>query len=399
FRRKSDRSGRPVITVIHPDAPYKVYSNEEWWSDSWEPREYGRNVDFQRPFFAQFDDLMKAVPQPAITNSRNENSDYATYSEQDRNCYLVFASNRNEDCYYSGYIWDSRNCTDCLGVEQGEFLYMCVDCSRCSRMTYCQDCHDSYELQHCLDCRQCHDLFACAGLRNKSFFILNRQYNEAEYRALLGNPDERRAILQKFDALKTATPRLYAHLLHCENVSGDYLESCSRAEECFNAFDLQDAKFTENSPGESRDVYDVSGCTHTELGCEIVSVAYGYKVVSCVLSHNGLKNSLYCVSCPSGQDLFGCVSLRNARHCVLNKQYSEEEYSVLVPKIIDHMRATGEWGEFFPVNISPFAYNETVAQEFFPLSKQEILHRRWPWREEQNEQQRKTKIIPAVSLP
>jgi hypothetical protein len=31
------------------------------------------------------------------------------------------------------------------------------------------------------------------------------------------------------------------------------------------------------------------------------------------------------------------------------------------------MMKTGEWGEFFPSSLSPFGYNETVAQEYFPL--------------------------------
>jgi len=37
------------------------------------------------------------------------------------------------------------------------------------------------------------------------------------------------------------------------------------------------------------------------------------------------------------------------------------------------MMKTGEWGEFFPASLSPFGYNETVAQEYFPLSREEVL--------------------------
>jgi len=31
------------------------------------------------------------------------------------------------------------------------------------------------------------------------------------------------------------------------------------------------------------------------------------------------------------------------------------------------MIETGEWGEFFHPSLSPFGYNETVAQEYYPL--------------------------------
>jgi hypothetical protein len=51
-----------------------------------------------------------------------------------------------------------------------------------------------------------------------------------------------------------------------------------------------------------------------------------------------------------------------------------------VPQIIEKMRAPSSAGktdwerwEFFPLSASPFGYNETVANEFFPLNKQEAL--------------------------
>lgn len=33
------------------------------------------------------------------------------------------------------------------------------------------------------------------------------------------------------------------------------------------------------------------------------------------------------------------------------------------------MQLTGEWGEFFPHELSPFCYNETVAQDYFPIDQ------------------------------
>ncbi len=37
------------------------------------------------------------------------------------------------------------------------------------------------------------------------------------------------------------------------------------------------------------------------------------------------------------------------------------------------MMKTGEWGEFFASSLSPFGYNETVANEYFPMSREDIL--------------------------
>ena len=79
--------------------------------------------------------------------------------------------------------------------------------------------------------------------------------------------------------------------------------------------------------------------------------------------------------------LFGCVGLKKKQYCILNKQYTKEEYEVLVPKIIEHMKRTGEWGEFFPISISPFSYNETVAQEYYSLSKEDVLSKGYKWKD------------------
>ncbi len=47
------------------------------------------------------------------------------------------------------------------------------------------------------------------------------------------------------------------------------------------------------------------------------------------------------------------------------------------------MKETGEWGEFFSPSVSPFAYNETAAMEWFPLKKDEAISRGYRWKEEE----------------
>ena len=51
FRRKDDRSGKEIFSSFPASAPLKVYEREFWWSDGWEPMDYGRDYDFSRPFF------------------------------------------------------------------------------------------------------------------------------------------------------------------------------------------------------------------------------------------------------------------------------------------------------------------------------------------------------------
>ncbi len=106
---------------------------------------------------------------------------------------------------------------------------------------------------------------------------------------------------------------------------------------------------------------------------------------------------LYCMFCPGSSDCFGCVGLKRKRYCILNKQYSKEEYEELVPKIIAHMRTTGEWGEFFPISMSPYAYNHTLAQRYYPLTKEQVAALGGRWIEETMPEA--AQAIEASALP
>ena len=45
---------KDIISMYAPDAPFKVYEQEIWWSDQWDPLQYGRDFDFKKPFLSSF---------------------------------------------------------------------------------------------------------------------------------------------------------------------------------------------------------------------------------------------------------------------------------------------------------------------------------------------------------
>jgi hypothetical protein len=87
--------------------------------------------------------------------------------------------------------------------------------------------------------------------------------------------------------------------------------------------------------------------------------------------------------------LFGCVGLKNKEYCILNKQYTKEEYFKLVEKIkihtnempyIDECNNIYKYGEFVPPSFSLYAYNDTLAQEYFPLNEEKAKEKKYKWR-------------------
>ncbi len=63
------------------------------------------------------------------------------------------------------------------------------------------------------------------------------------------------------------------------------------------------------------------------------------------------------------------------------------------------MQSQGAWGEFFPVNVSPFAYNETMAMHFLPITREEAVKRGWRWKDDIDVPPAVSKIIDAADLP
>ena len=85
-------------------------------------------------------------------------------------------------------------------------------------------------------------------------------------------------------------------------------------------------------------------------------------------------NLSYCDYVISGKNNFGCVSLKRKKYCILNKEYSKEEYEKLKEEIITDMKLNPYvdklgrkffYGEFFPSEMSLFPYNKSNAMRFF----------------------------------
>jgi hypothetical protein len=397
YRRKCNGSGKEIISMYAPESPYKVYAQDVWWRTNWDATEYGRSFDFNRPFFEQFYELAKDVPRIALLNVNSENSEYCNFTGDVKNSYLIFGPVYSENCYY-GSPYYSKDCMDALVLRECELCYECIDCRKLYQSFYCQDCNNSDFLIYCFDLQGCSECIGCAGLRNKKFCIFNKQYTQEEYENFkkdvnFCDPNFHKLVVEKFEEVKKSAPRQAVLSTNSENVSGSHVFFSKNTFESFFADRCEDCSYC-SQVVDLKDCYDNNYTEENELCYDYLGM-YGTRktIFSIFCRHtNEAYYSDYCVNC---QYIFGCSNLHNKQYCILNKQYSKEEYEKLVPKIIGHMQKTFEWGEFFPTSISPFAYNETVAQEYFPMTKQEVLGFKWKWREEdQKEFQPQTVIVP-----
>jgi hypothetical protein len=405
YQDKCDLCERNMVSLFSPESKYTVYCQQCWWSDKWNPMEYGRDFDFNRPFFEQFAEMMKNIPMCNLQNAFHglENSEYVNYTSDAKNCYLVFATNYLEDCMYSSYIWESKDVLDCSYSTKLELCYQCIDCDNLYNCKFLQnsknssDCILGYELHNCKNC------FGCVNLKNKEYHFFNEQLGKDEYvrrvEKIINNENEFYEAKKRFYKFSSKHPKRYVHQINCQNSTGDGLKNCKNCHHCFDGYGGEDLKWMINFPGEVKDCYDISGCAKFELGIECHAIFPGYNVRYTNMSLNGGSNMTYCGFVDNGNNLFGCIGTKRAEYAILNKKYSKEEYETLTSRIIEHMKNTGEWGEFFPIDMSPFSYNETVAQEHFPLKRDQVLQKGWKWSDYNSPPPKADKVIPAERLP
>ena len=398
YQRKCDGSGKEMISMYPPEAPYKVYSQEVWWQSNWDGTQYGLDYDFNRNFFEQFRKLSESTPRIGLLNMNNENSEYCNFTGDVKNCYLIFGPVYSEDCYY-GSPYYSKNCVDTLVLRECELCYECVDCRKLYNCLYCQDCNNSNDLIYCFDVQGCSDCIGCVSIRNKKFCIFNKQFSKEEYlkykkQLNLCDPETHQRLNKQLEKLKAKTPHLFMLATGSENVSGSHVFNSKNTYESFFADRCQDCAYCAQVV-DLKDCYDNNYTEENELCYEYLGMYATQKTLFSLFCRHTYETyySEYCVNC---KHIFGCSNLRDKNYCILNKQYTEEEYFELVPKIIGQMMKAGEWGEFFPMNISPFAFNESVAQEYFPLTKEQVKSLGSKWREEnQKEFQPQRITIPT----
>ena len=405
YRRACDLCRKSIISMYPAESEFPIYCTDCWWSDRWDALSFGRPFEFSRPFFAQFRELQLKVPRMALNVVSNENSEYVNLGGYNKNCYLVFAMEYNEDCLYGTEIIKSVGCVDTLNCFESRYCYEVTDIEKCHAVFFSRDvsnCSESYFLSDCKGCAEC--LF-CTNLRNKRHHVRNKAVSPGEYEQekslLIGrlNRGELPSLRDEFIAMEKRCIHRSASVVNCENVTGDYLKNSRNLHHCFDVSYCEDSAYVYTG-FKGKDLMDICHMTEGELSYEALSVGYGsYGALFTHASWSG-RNLLYCDIVQSCSDLFGCAGMKpNHRYCILNKQYSKEEYEELMPRIIEHLRGAGEWGEFFPATLAPFAYNETTAQLYFPLPTEEARSRGFGWREQKEEPLNVTKTIPAANLP
>jgi hypothetical protein len=389
-------TGKKIYSIIPPGAPMPPYDRAYWISDAWDSRAFGRAYDFTRPFFEQLKELYHAVPATNTLNENCVNSDYGSGLYM-KNCYMFFDAGYSEDSAYGVTLQKSKQCFDTINCKSCELCYYVINTTNCYRTFFSRNCDGCNEVWFSEDCVGCSNCFGCAGLRKKKYHIFNEPYSKEAYGEKLKEfglhtKDGLRKAKSSAQAFWRTHPVRFRHGVQDAGCTGDYIFHASQLRNCFFANGAQNCANSQSIIYDPiRDSMDLtSSGVDIELDYEVSGSGSSIHRTAFGIDSLTVSDSRYVICCNNISDCFGCVGLRSNRYCIMNKQYSKEEYEDLVPRIVQHMNAMPyvdakgrayAYGEFFPPEMSPFGFNESQGYEYFQIPRAEAEKLGFNWRE------------------
>jgi len=127
-----------------------------------------------------------------------------------------------------------------------------------------------------------------------------------------------------------------------ENSSGDYALRIKNAHNIFFGNEVEDAENVTRL-GWAKTVVDSINLQDAEKilfssGVQIKSYDVQYSFML-----DNARFALYSGYSSKCDNIFGCCGLLNGKNAIFNTPYSQQEYTILKQKLIDHMKSTGEW--------------------------------------------------------
>ncbi len=404
FWRNCDLCKERTMSVYPPEYNLTVYCSKCWWGDSWDGTEYAMEYDPMRPFLDQVKELSEKTPCVAIESlySSLKNSEYSNALAWCKDCYQVFWADYGDTVYYSSIINNLKYSIDCLRGFRSELCYDSIGIRKNYQTFFSDECSDCVDVWFSRNCYNCTNCIGCVNLRGASYYIFNVKYTKEDYEKKVKEMNLEswsaiQAVRQKAYELWNSFPyREYNGNSLNLNVTGEHVYNSKNSSEVFLVGGVENCKWCQIITVKSaKDCYDYSGWGN--------NASFIYESAQVGENANNIKFSTYCYPdsldleyCHyniSGKNNFGCVNLKRKSYCILNKEYSKEEYEKLKTQIIEDMNKNPyidklgrvfSYGEFFPLDLSKFSYNKSNAMRFFPKTKQEAVGEGYTWDDSEN---------------
>jgi len=415
--RNCDKCEEKTLSMYKPEEKITVYCPECWWGDSWDGTEYSMDYDSSRPFLEQVRDLMEKTPYVSTNNLRtsNKNCNYVNSTAWSKDCYLIFWADYCDNVYYSTLLNNLKSSADCVRGYYSELCYESIGFIRSYKLFFSDESDDCVDVWFSRNCYNCTNCIGCVNLSGASNCIFNVKYSKEEYKQKLEelnlkswkNIKELEKKAHEFWATKPIRGH-HGHSLNL-NVTGDYVYTSKNSKASYILNGGENCKWCQLvTVPPVKDCYDYSGWGDNANRI-YESIVVGGNADSVYFSNEcwpDVLNLQYCSWNISGKNNFGCVNLKRKQYCILNKEYSKEDYKKLKEQIIEDMKKNPyidskgreyRYGEFFPMELSRFPYNRSNAMRFFPKTKEQAVSEGYSWDDSEKEIGKST--VKSSDLP
>jgi hypothetical protein len=401
---KCEKCGERTLCIFTPEKSIKTYCQPCWWADDWDGTEYAMDYDPARPFLEQVKELINKTPHSALTSlyTSNKNCDYANALAWCKDSYMVFWADFCENIYYSSLLNTLKFSSDCLMTNDSELCYELINVNKSYNVFFSEECDACVDVWFSRNCYSCTNCIGCVNLRGASYCIFNEKYSKEEYAEKvkelgLDSWNKLREVENRAQAFWLTKPkREYSGNSLNVNVTGEYISGSKNSHDIYLSTGSEDCRYSQFiTVSSARDCYDYSGWGNNSSRI-YEGVTVGENADSVYFSAEcwpDVFNLQYCYWNISGKNNFGCANLKRKSYCILNKEYSKEEFEKLKVQIIEDMKknpytdTTGKkyyYGEFFPPEFSKFDYNKSNAMRFFPKTKESALSEGYSWSDIEN---------------
>ena len=365
-------TGELILSFIHPDSPYRILPDKEWFG-----RDFvnGFAFDLSAPFFDQYRRLAFSTPIGALRDEGSNIQSIGVDLMNVEDCYMTFGSGemkrvsyaymagiKSEDCVDMTNSGSSR---ESFSIDWSDGMYRCFyafDSEACLNGTF---------LYSCDDCEFC---FGATNQRHKKYLWFNEQLTKEEWERRRAEVDlSIRSVhdeyLARFRILMAEAVWPEHSNAGCIETTGEGLVKCTRCRHCWWGVD-------------STDLYRCWACLEQQSSAFTAWAGRGSELYQSVDSMNsqGCKfcarvwrsvNVEYSMDCYECQNCFGCFGLRHKQFCLFNNQLTEDAYWQKLDEIKCGMLDRGEYGLFFPGDLSQNGFQFSMGKMYFDYTPEE----------------------------
>ena len=329
--------------------------------------------DYNWDFFCNFLDIQKNIPIPCTRQYwTNINSQYTDTNANIENWLFVRCSTNSKNILYSYVIKNTQNVLNSIKIQWWEWnIYSSYSINDSFNIFYSKCIDSSSNIWFSYNIIWCSECILCNNIQNSSFMIKNIQFKKKQY------------FIEKEKYLKNKLD--FENLLYniwwlnFKNINSKNIENViwwTHIINWRNAFIVWNPIWTENIFDTiwTWTLWNYYACADCGVNSENVFCS-----IAIVLS-NRIYYSYFLESCSF---CLGCIWLKNKSYCILNKQYSKEEWYILADRIFAQMDNDWILWDFFPWSLNPFYFNDTMAYLIDDsFTKEEVEKEGYMWREE-----------------